>query len=311
VKARLFIALLFISLSAVGQQLPDLSNYQHNWIIYNPAYTGSREVLSTSLFVRQKSLSGPGPKYQQLSAHTPLKNNKVALGLSYFREQNAGTISLSDFFDAPFTKETMMMSYTYRIWAGSARLALGLTAGVSIYGESFRELSLTDPGDSYFVAGEREFLPNVGAGLLYYTDDYFLGLSVPYFLSRGITRNSIAHDFNKYTAVFTGGYNLKASDIFSFKPTGLLMYDVGMRTMNYQGSLNFGFLNERFWIGAIYKSSKAIAFNANISLNDQWLLGYSYDYYLDNMNGYFHGSHEIVLRWEWIKTVKTSVPFYF
>ena len=71
------------------------------------------------------------------------------------------------------------------------------------------------PEDEAFISGEREYLPNFGAGVLYYTDNYFVGLSVPYFLSRGITRNSIAHDFGAYTGVLTGGYKFKVGENFS------------------------------------------------------------------------------------------------
>lgn len=310
-KFQIGIVLILISVSAAAQQLPDLSNYQHNWLIYNPAFTGSREALSASFFMRQKDLTGPGPMYQQIAAHTPLKNEKLAIGASYFREQSAGTLSLSGLLNAPFTKETAWLSYAYRIWAGGARLAFGINAGLSIYGESFQDMTLTNPDDDYFVAGEKEYLPNVGAGVLYYTETYFVGLSVPYFLSRGAERNSIAHDFNKYTGVLSGGYKFVASENISVNPTALLLYDVGTRSLNYQGSINIGILDEKFWLGAIYKSSNAISFNANFSISNQWLLGYSYDHYLNNLNGYFHGSHEIVLRWEFRKSIESSIPFYY
>jgi type IX secretion system PorP/SprF family membrane protein len=311
VHLRITIALLILTSAVAAQQLPDLSNYQHNWLIYNPAFTGSREALSASFFMRQKELTGPGPMYQQVSMHTPLKNEKLALGASYFREQSAGTLSLSGLLNAPFTKETAWLSYAYRIWTGKGRLAFGINAGLTIYGESFEGLTLTDGDDEYFISGEREYLPNIGAGVLYFTETYFVGISVPYFLSRGPERNTIAHDFNKYTGVLSGGYKFVAGENFSFNPTALVLYDVATRSLNYQASINFGVLEEKIWLGAIYKSSNALSFNVNVSLNNQWLLGYSYDHYLDNLNGYFHGSHEIVLRWEFRKSIESSIPFYY
>ncbi len=314
-RKYIIILLIIIAVPVGAQDLPDLSNYQHNWMIYNAAFTGSRDAASISTFLRQKDFTGPGPMYQQVSGHTPLKNEKLALGVNWFSEQNAGTLFGDDQAAAPFKKSSILFNYAYRIWVGGGRMSLGLSGGVTSFVENFSNLTLTDPDDASFIAGEREYLPNFGAGALYYVDNkdkkYFVGLSVPYFLSRGERRNSIAHDFNTYTGVFTGGYRFKINDAFSIFPTALVIFDMGTKTLNYQGSLNFGFIQDKITIGAIYKSSKAISVNANIELSRRIMLGYSYDYYLDNVNSYFSGSHEIVLRYEFRKTIESSVPFYY
>lgn len=310
---RRYIHILFIILAVPlgAQDLPDLSNYQHNWMIYNAAFTGSREVASMSTFLRQKDFTGPGPMYQQLAAHTPLSNDKIALGVNWFSEQNAGTLFGEGSVPAPFKKSSILLNYAYRIWAGGGRLSFGISGGVTTFVENFDNLTLTNPDDESFISGEREYLPNFGAGVLYYTDNYFVGLSVPYFLSRGTTRNSIAHDFGAYTGVLTGGYKFMVGENFSVFPTGLMILEVGTKTLNYQGSLNFGFIQDKIVIGTIYKSSNAIAINANFEISRRLMLGYSYDYYLNNVNSYFSGSHEIVLRYEFRKTIASSVPFYY
>ena len=314
-KRFLYILLIILAMPSMAQDLPDLSNYQHNWMIYNAAFTGSRDAGSISTFLRQKSFSGPGPMYQQISGHTPMKNEKIALGVNWFSEQNAGTLFGEDRAAAPFKKSSIYFNYAYRIWAGGGRLSLGISGGVTSFVENFSNLTLTDPGDESFMAGEREYLPNFGAGVLYYVDNkdrkYFVGLSVPYFLSRGASRNSIAHDFGTYTGVLTGGYRFKIHDMFSIFPTALTMFEIGSKTLNYQASLNFGVIHDKITIGAIYKSSNAIAINANFEISRRFMLGYSYDHYLNNVNSYFSGSHEIVLRYEFRKTVASSVPFYY
>lgn len=299
-KRVILIGCIFISVPLAGQELPDLSNYQHNWMIFNPGFTGTREALSVSAFFRQKDFSVPGPVYEQLSAHTPLKNENVALGASVFAEQNPG-----------FNKTSAFFNYAYRVWTGGGRLAFGLSGGVTVYSESFQDLDLTNPDDPVFQANEQEYLPNFGAGIVYYTDDYFLGFSVPYFLTRGEERNSMTHDFNHYTAILTGGYMWELSEAFKVKPTFITMVDVGTRSLNYQGSVNLAFFGERLWVGGIYKSSRAVSGIVNIQLSHQVLLGYSYDYYLSNTNSYFNGSHEIVLRWEFRKAVPSRSPIYY
>jgi type IX secretion system PorP/SprF family membrane protein len=309
-----------------AQDLPDLSNYQHNWMIYNAAFTGSRDAASISSFLRQKNMSSPGPMYQQLSGHTPLKNNeKIALGVNFFSEQNAGSIFGDNAAPAPFRKSSLFLSYAYRIKAGDGQLSLGISGGITSFYEDLSSLKTVSLGDAYLSAKEREVLPNVGAGVLYYVDTedqrYFVGLSVPYFLSRGASKNSIAHEFGTYTGVLTGGYRVKLADGFSLYPTGLAMYEVGQQTLKYQASMNFGFAKEKLWLGAIYKSSvkfgnegilaNAIAVNVNVEISKKVLLGYSFDYTLDDKESYFNGSHEIVLRYEFRNTIASKVPFYY
>ena len=95
------------------------------------------------------------------------------------------------------------------------------------------------------------------------------------------------------------------------RSTALMMVEVGTKTLNYQGSLNLGFIQDKITIGAIYKSSNAISVNANFEISRRMMIGYSYDYYLNNVNSYFSGSHEIVLRYEFRKTIASNVPFYY
>lgn len=324
---RKYLVILFIlgAMPALAQDLPDLSNYQHNWMIYNAAFTGSRDAGSISTFLRQKEFSGPGPMYQQLSAHTPLKNEKLALGVNWFSEQNAGTLFGEDRVPSPFRKSSLFVNYAYRIWAGGGRLSFGISGGLTTYVEKFGELTMTDPQDPIYMSNEREFLPNFGAGVLYYVDNrdrkYFVGLSVPYFLTRGNSRNSIRHDFNSYTGVLTGGYRFKINQVFSIFPTGLTMYEVGTNAMGFQSSLNLGFIEDKFTLGAIMKVSKvlekenepttAVAINANFEISRRFMIGYSYDYYLNSVSSFFNDSHEIVLRYEFRKSVASSVPFYY
>lgn len=309
------ILLLIMAVPLGAQDLPDLSNYQHNWMIYNPAFSGSRDAASLSTFIRQKDFGDPGPMYQQIAGHTPLHNEKLALGVNFFSEQNPGALFGENRAPSPFKKSSLYFNYAYRIWAGDGRLSLGISAGITTFKENFSDLALLDPGDVNFMDEKREFLPNVGAGVLYYvdTDDkrFFVGLSVPYFLTRGPTRNSIAHDFNSYTGVLTGGYRFKIVEGFSMYPTALVLYEVGPKTLNYQGSINFGLLKEKVWVGAIYKSSNAISANINLEISKKVMIGYSYDYYLNSVSSYFSGSHELVLRYEFRNTVASKVPFYY
>src|SRR5512137_100000 len=75
-----------------GQNVPDsarinlgfpvYSQYLQNGLVINPAYTGTREVLSTFLSYRMQWMGTKGsPVLQSVSFHSPMKNDKVALGM--------------------------------------------------------------------------------------------------------------------------------------------------------------------------------------------------------------------------------------
>ena len=65
------------------------------------------------------------------------------------------------------------------------------------------------------------------------------------------------------------------------------------------------------YLQTIYKAEKRLSFNTNIEINPKLMLGLSYDYSLDPALNYFHGSWELVLRYEWRKTINSNIPFYY
>ena len=69
--------------SRINLGFPVYSQYLQNGMVINPAYTGTREVLSGTLSYRMQWMGTSGsPLLQSLSVHSPMKNDKVALGLT-------------------------------------------------------------------------------------------------------------------------------------------------------------------------------------------------------------------------------------
>ena len=78
------VALALLSCTVgVAQQLPQFTQYMYNTISINPAYAGSRETISVVGLHRSQwvGFSG-GPITQTLSAHAPLRNEKIGIGVS-------------------------------------------------------------------------------------------------------------------------------------------------------------------------------------------------------------------------------------
>ncbi len=303
-------SLLFCySLQAQDLDLPDLSNYQHNWMIYNPAFTGSREVSSISLFYRQIDFGDPAPVYGQLSWHSPTKNEKVGIGVSYYNESFPGYLFTGSSTPSWQSKDNLYFNYAYRIWTGGGRLAFGISGGFTANSMSFQP-NLLHPGDGYLEREGFEIIPNVGAGVLYYTEDYFIGVSIPKFLTRGENLQEISHDFKAYSGVLTGGYEFRITDNFIINPSAMLIYKLN-QPLNVQGGLNFGLFNEKVWLGGVYKRPEFISAIFNIELSPKVLLGYAYSFSMGDTYKYYEQTHELVFRYEFRKTIPSNTPFYY
>jgi type IX secretion system PorP/SprF family membrane protein len=310
-RIRVVIAFVVFSVSLGAQDLdlPDLSNYQHNWMIYNPAFTGSREVSSISLFYRQIDFLNEAPVYGQLSWHSPTRNEKVAIGVSYFNESFPGHIFNGSGTSSRQSKDNLYFNYAYRIWTGGGRLAFGISGGFTAYSIDFQP-NLLHPGDRYLEREGFEIIPNVGAGVLYYTEDFFIGISVPKFLSRGENLQDITHDFRAYSGVLTGGYEFRVSDNFIINPSAMLLYKLH-QPVNVQGGLNFGLMDEKLWFGAVYKRPDFLAAIFNIELSPKLMLGYAFSFSVGETDNYYDKTHELVLRYEFRKTIPSNTPFYY
>ena len=93
-----------------------------NGLLLNPAYAGSNEVLSATGVYRNQWVGFDGaPKTMSFSIHSPLKNKKVNLGLSFINDQLGIT-----------NQNKINASYAYRIFFKKSSLAFGVQAGVDL-----------------------------------------------------------------------------------------------------------------------------------------------------------------------------------
>ncbi len=144
--------------SRINLGFPVYSQYLQNGLVINPAYTGTREVLSAFLSYRMQWMGTRGsPLLQSISFHSPLKNDKVALGL------------MAQFMKYGVTKSTSIFAdYAYHIKLKKGKLSFGLKAGVDLSNTDYTGLILNDPDDPVFKTNDKALvLPNVGTGIYY------------------------------------------------------------------------------------------------------------------------------------------------
>lgn len=303
-KSTILIIFLLLTFPfiAEGQRLfPLYSQYMLNGLALNPAYAGSRESFNITLSHRLQWLGMEGaPASYTLSGHAPMRKDKVALGLFLFNE----TIDIRN-------NTGIYGSYAYRLSLKKGKLSFGLKGGVDIQKVDWSKIETVKPGDPVFTnIPEQLVIPNVGFGIYYYTRNFYVGVSIPSFLSDSLTTNQVYlyHDFKNYNYLLTSGF-VTGGNFFKIKPSILIKYS---QNTPLQADFNLSFIFSNFlWVGGGYRIQDAVVGLLNFEITDQLRLGYTYDYSLGKLNKFNNGSHEIVLIYDFSYRVKGANPRYF
>ena len=281
----LVLLLSFGSLQA--QREPFSTQYMYNIGSFNPAYVGSVEHTDFNLLYRAQWIDIPGaPRTIRFGINSPLANRKHGLGFNIVNDQLGPTTST--FVDVSYS---FQIEFEYDVF-----LSFGLDAGGSFLNVDFSKGSFENPGEPILNEENiNEFTPTVGAGLFLYHRLWYLGVSVPNFLTDGLYSNAVAQvvedqmQFN-----FIGGYVFELNENLKFKPAFLMNYISGS-PLNGNISANF-MLNDTFTLGAAYRFDNAVSGLAGFQVTDSIFLGYAYDYNTNGLGGYNSGSHEAIIK---------------
>ncbi|MGK4567684.1 PorP/SprF family type IX secretion system membrane protein [Flavobacterium sp. 3HN19-14] len=144
---------------------------------------------------------------------------------------------------------------------------------------------------------------SIGAGIFFYTDNWYAGLSVPNFL-RGDYYDDVQESVNTerlhYYAI--GGYVFTFSDNFKFKPA-VMLKAVSGAPVSADFSANF-LIQEKLTLGASYRLDDSVSALAGFQITNSIFAGYSFDYTVTDLNKYNDGSHEIIIRFQLMKAAK-------
>lgn len=303
-KAYLLInifALLFFGLEVgLAQQDAQYTQYMYNTISVNPAYAGSRGVMSITGLHRSQWVGLDGaPRTQTLTLNTPMgEENRVGLGVSVVNDEIGPTNET--YFDIDF-------SYTIPT-SDRGKLSFGLKAGGHLLDVDFQRLTQFDINDPNFQNNiENKFSPNVGVGIYYHSDKFYLGFSAPNLLEtdhfdEGATvGNSDSSTFvaeERINYYLISGYVFDLSDTVKFKPAVLSKLVFGT-PLQVDVSANF-LLYDRLTLGAAYRWSAAVSAMAGFQVSDSMMIGFAYDRETTELGRteFNDGSYEVMLRFE-------------
>ena len=298
-----------ILMSANAQQDPQYTQYMYNMNVVNPAYAGSKEALSIGLLYRSQWIGiTDAPKTATLSVHSPVGKN-VGLGLSVISDK-IGPVEENNVY-ADF-------SYTLNL-GGEHRLAFGLKAGATFQNIGlFSDIGngfVPDAGDEAFSENTSNTYLNIGSGAFYYTDKYYVSLSVPNMIKStylDVTTNGQEYKYGSEVLHYfiSAGYVFDFSTEIKFKPSFLIKSAFNAPT-SIDLSANF-LLYDRFEIGAMYRLEDSVGAMANFAVTPDIRIGYAYDYITSDLNIKASGSHEIMVLFDLNFSKKVSIsPRFF
>lgn len=301
IKIFIAFAFLFSFSAAMAQQQVMFTQYMFNQLALNPAYAGSHRTLSVTALARKQWAGLDGaPSTQTLSVHSPIKNQRVGVGLLVVNDKIG------------VTKQTgLYNSYSYRIpFQNGGRLAFGLQIGFTAYNAQFSKISDTDPT---FAGDVREVHPNVGGGLFYNTKLFYVGFSAPQLIQNTFDRNNLDSDSKMLRHYFlTAGYVFTLNRELKLKPNFLVKAVAGA-PVQFDVNLNL-LMREVLWVGLSWRSFESVDALLQFQISEKLQFGYAYDFStttkLSRVNS---GSHEIMLNYR-VLTKKRSrfvTPRYF
>lgn len=296
IKRKLIHKFVFLTIAMVlgtmqtglAQKEPQYTQYMYNIGSFNPAYVGTTETLEIAGLYRAQWLDIPGaPRTIRFGTNIPLSNEKMGLGFNVISDQLG-----------PSTQTYVDVAYSYQFnVSDNAKLSFGMDAGGSFLNVDFAKGTFKNPGEP-ILNGETisQFYPTIGAGMFLYEDEiWYLGVSIPNFLTDGIYNDDVATIVeDKVQFNFIGGYVFDLSESLKFKPAVLANLISGAPVnMNISG--NF-LINDRFTLGASYRLDNAVSGLAGFQISSGLFMGYSYDYNTNPLGEFNSGSHEVILK---------------
>ncbi len=307
-KRFLLFVLSIVSASMYAQQDAQFTQYMYNTVNINPAYAGSRGVLSIFGLHRSQWVGLDGaPRTNTFSLNSPINNSNLGIGISIINDKIGPADENSISAD---------LSYSFKT-SESFKLSFGMKATANLLNVDFTKLNIYNPGDQLAQYNiDNKFSPNVGAGIFLHSDKSYLGFSVPNFLETkhfdkdetNFSSSSVAAERMHYYLI--GGHVFDLSPNLKFKPAFLTKMVQGA-PLQVDLSANF-LINEKFVLGGAYRWDAAGSFLAGFHISKSWFAGYAYDMEITNLANFNSGSHEIFLRYELFQRTDNVVsPRFF
>ena len=298
-----FLILAFIfSGSLYSQQLPQLTQFMDNNYVLNPAFAGTEDYYQVRTSIRNQWTGiADAPSTTILSIYGQQEEN-IGLGGVIFNDQFG-----------PTSRTGGAVSYAYHLsLTQKVNLSLALSGGFTQFKIDKNGWNVANPNDP-LTQGDVvvETVPDATFGFNFYSKDWYLGLAVPQLLTSNLNllddnlANALTSEqsgnLSRHIYIM-GAYKFKANSKLELEPSFLLK-SVAPTPMQFDFATR-AIYDNKIWIGGSYRSTGDIGALLGYSVNDRYIIGYSYDILNSELADYSSGSHEFMLA---IKLKTTSL----
>jgi type IX secretion system PorP/SprF family membrane protein len=247
----------------------------------NPAYSLTNTYGSVNFTAHKQWAGVPGsPTTVLVNSDFPLRYEGTKGGV--FASDNSMGVEHVSQLNGFFAKSIRL--------SANQSLGVSINAGVKYYKTSYAPLDPLDPAIQNDLS---QFKPNVGLGIVFYSDDYYIGLSAPEVSING-TSNLLDNNNFRNRYYLTGGLTSEINQDFKLKPAAMVYFSRGVPP-SVDLSVKLA-VKDVFGIGVNYRNTNEVAALFSIDQNS-FHLGYSYQFNTssDNIGNFGNSTHEITL----------------
>ena len=301
IKVLMLLAvMLFAYQKSIAQTEPMYSQYMFNMLGVNPAYAGSREASSFNFFQRSQWIGLQGaPQTTSFSFDQSILNKRAGWGIQFYDDKIG--VEKADGIN--------IMGSTRIQVSENGILSGGLSLGLMNYRIDLMNVTgRFTPNDPAFYSNLNKWMPSLGLGVYYNTDNFYAGVSIPNILKSRLTAFDLIRSglqkVNQKHIFLTTGIVIPINEDLKLKPSTMIKMVEGA-PIEADFNTNI-WLKDIIGLGVSYRTGDAIIGMAEIQVNQNLRFGYAYDMTISPLKFYNTGTHEIMIRYE-IGNFKTKI----
>lgn len=291
IRLSLFFLMVIVSEKVCSQQLPQVSNFMFNQLLYNPAAAGMHETdFNANLLTRFQwgGASRGGPSSNMLWSDYRLSSNKMAVGLNLMYDKFGASSNLD-----------VAGNYAYYVpLSNKLKLAMGLRLGLTSARLNTSGLTAWDADDPVIAATDVQTIyPKAGTGFQLLSKNFYAGIALPDLLTSdkynlyGNKDRSFLDRRRNY--MLMSGYKWKINDTYDLYPNVRLSYYTGG---SLKADLNLILeITDYFWAGLTYSTSNNHSIMAGTHISSRVRFAYAYEFSTNSAPLVPLSAHEINL----------------
>lgn len=232
----------------------------------------------------------------------------------YANQKYSSTVGLSLYQDNVGIHQNTEISinYAYELkLSEKLRLSLALSPTLIQMKDDYSSLSPTQENDALLTTSSTisKTAPNVKFGSYLYGQNFYIGFSSPNLLTNNVkdaTSINTSFEGKKINYYLHGGYKKQLNKTSSLGASVFLKSTSGS-FLHTEVNLLYNFLVEKIGIGAGFKTSKELSAILRLKPNNNFTIGYAYQYTLTDIKKYISGGHEIILIYNAYKPERVKI----